>query len=115
MPELTITSPYVDLGVDSNTFTMGIGQPYAGVDINSMPQSTLFRSQGHRIWPLDHQHLFYLRTICSDCPPDVRSDDLYIYVLYVQAKGSHIEEVSDEILGKLACVYFTINRALKLK
>ncbi len=38
-----------------------------------------------------------------------------MFYVYVQAKGSHIEEVSDEILGKLACVYFTINRALKLK
>jgi hypothetical protein len=33
MPELTITSPYVLLSrVDSNTFIMGIGQPYARVD-----------------------------------------------------------------------------------
>ncbi len=41
MPELTITLPYVHSRVDSNTFTMGIGQPYAGVDLNPMPDSTL--------------------------------------------------------------------------
>jgi hypothetical protein len=39
MPELTITSPYVHSRVDYNTFTMI--QPYAYVDINPMPESTL--------------------------------------------------------------------------
>jgi hypothetical protein len=39
MPKLTITSPYVVSRVDSNTFTMGIGQPYARVDLNPMPKS----------------------------------------------------------------------------
>ncbi len=38
MAELTITSPYVDSGVDSNTFTMG----------NPMPESTLYPNQ--RLW-----------------------------------------------------------------
>ncbi len=33
MPELTISSPYVHSRVDSNTFTMGLGNP--------MPESTL--------------------------------------------------------------------------
>ncbi len=37
MPELTIASHYVHSRVDSNTFTMGIGQPYARVDF--IPQS----------------------------------------------------------------------------
>jgi hypothetical protein len=53
MPELTITSPYVHTKVDSNTFTMGLGnpmpdstQPYAKVDLNPMPESTLSFSQG---------------------------------------------------------------------
>ncbi len=32
MPELTITSPCVHSRVDSNPFTMGIGQPYDRVD-----------------------------------------------------------------------------------
>jgi hypothetical protein len=41
MPELIITSPYVHSRVFSNTFTMGIGQPYARVDLNPMPESTL--------------------------------------------------------------------------
>jgi hypothetical protein len=27
------------------------GQPYAGVDLNTMPESTLSRCQGLRIWP----------------------------------------------------------------
>jgi hypothetical protein len=49
MPELTITSPNVHSRVDSNTFT--IGQPYARVDLNPMPESTLSPSQGLRIWP----------------------------------------------------------------
>ncbi len=29
------------------------GQPYAGVDLNPMPESTLFPSQGLWIWPQD--------------------------------------------------------------
>ncbi len=37
MPELTIASPYVLSRVDSNTLTMGIGQPYARVDLKLMP------------------------------------------------------------------------------
>ncbi len=37
---------YVHSRVDSNTFTMGIGQSYARVDLNSMPESTLSTSQG---------------------------------------------------------------------
>jgi hypothetical protein len=40
-PELNITSPYVHSRVDYNTFTMGIGQPYARVDLNPMPESIL--------------------------------------------------------------------------
>jgi hypothetical protein len=31
---------------------MGIGQPFARVDLNPMPESTLSPSQGLRIWPL---------------------------------------------------------------
>ncbi len=46
MPELTITSPYVHSRVDLNTFTMGIGQPYARVDLNPMPEFSLSPSQG---------------------------------------------------------------------
>ncbi len=42
LPELTITSTYVD----SNTFTMG----------NPMPELTLSPSQGLRIWPLENTH-----------------------------------------------------------
>jgi hypothetical protein len=37
IPELTITSPCVHSRVESNIFTMGIGQPYARVDF--IPQS----------------------------------------------------------------------------
>jgi hypothetical protein len=39
MPELTITSLYVLSRVDSSTLT--IGQPYARVDLNPMPELTL--------------------------------------------------------------------------
>ncbi len=40
-----ITSPYVHSRVDSNTFTMG--NPYARVDLNPIPESTLSpQSQG---------------------------------------------------------------------
>ncbi len=42
MPELTITSPNVHSRVDSNT----MGQPYARVDLNPIPESTLSPSQG---------------------------------------------------------------------
>ncbi len=42
----------VDSRVDPNTRTMGIGQPYARVDLNSVPESTLSPSQGLRLWPL---------------------------------------------------------------
>jgi hypothetical protein len=52
MPELTITSPNVHSRVDSNTFTLGIGQPYARVDLKPLPESTLSPSQGLWIWPL---------------------------------------------------------------
>jgi hypothetical protein len=48
MSEFTITSPHVD----SNTCTMGIGQPFARVDLNPMPELTLSPSQELRIWPL---------------------------------------------------------------
>ena len=37
MPELNFTSPYVHTRVDCNTFTMGIGQPFARVYL--IPQS----------------------------------------------------------------------------
>jgi hypothetical protein len=47
MPELTITSPYVD----SNTCTMGNPVKAARVDLSPMPESTSSRSQGLRIWP----------------------------------------------------------------
>ena len=39
MPELTITSPYVDSIVDSNTFTMG--NPMTESTKTLMPESTL--------------------------------------------------------------------------
>ncbi len=42
-PELTITSPYVKSRIDSNTSYHG--QPYARVDLNPMPESTLFPNQ----------------------------------------------------------------------
>jgi hypothetical protein len=51
MPELTITSPYVHSRVDSNTFSMSIGQPYAKVDLNPLAEWTLSPSQGLWIWP----------------------------------------------------------------
>ncbi len=47
----SITSPNVHSRVDFNTFTMGIGQPYARVDLNPMPESTLYPSHLW-IWPL---------------------------------------------------------------
>ncbi len=47
MPELTITSPYVD----SNTSAMGIGH-WARVDLKPMPESALSPRKGLRIWPL---------------------------------------------------------------
>ncbi len=50
MPELTITSPYVHSRVDYNTFTMN--SPFARVDLNPIPESTLFPSQVLWIWPL---------------------------------------------------------------
>jgi hypothetical protein len=56
---MTITSPYVHSRVDSNTFTMGIGQPYARVDLNPTPESTLFPSQGFWIWPLISSRAFH--------------------------------------------------------
>jgi hypothetical protein len=31
------------------------GQPYAGVDLNPMPESTLSPSQGLRIWPMGNR------------------------------------------------------------
>ncbi len=49
MPELTITSRYVDSRVGSNTFNMGNPIP---VDRNPMPESTLSPGQGLRFWPL---------------------------------------------------------------
>ncbi len=43
---------YADSRVNSNTFTMGIGQPYVRVDFNPMPELTLSHSKVLRIWPL---------------------------------------------------------------
>jgi hypothetical protein len=40
---------YVNFRVDSNTFTMGIGQPYARVDLNPMLESTLSPSQASEL------------------------------------------------------------------
>jgi hypothetical protein len=53
MPELTINSPYVHSRVDYNTFTMGIGQPYARVDF--------IPSQGLWIWPLWYLNNVFLK------------------------------------------------------
>jgi hypothetical protein len=49
MPELTITSPYVHSRVDSITFT--IGNPYARVDLNPMPESDLTLCQSRLYIP----------------------------------------------------------------
>ncbi len=49
MPELNtycITSPYVHSRVDSNTFTKGIGQSYARVDLNPMSESPFVPQSG---------------------------------------------------------------------
>jgi hypothetical protein len=37
------------------------GQPYARVDLNPMPESTLSPSQGLGIWPLEPQELLIIR------------------------------------------------------
>jgi hypothetical protein len=50
MPGMTITSPYVHTRVDSNTFSISIGQPNARVDLNPMPESTLALCQ-NRLHP----------------------------------------------------------------
>ncbi len=50
MPELTITSPYVQSRVNSNTFTISNPMPL-WVDLNPMPESTLYPSKGLWIWP----------------------------------------------------------------
>jgi hypothetical protein len=55
MPELTITSPYVH-PLQSRLQHIYYGQPYARVDLNPMPESTLSPSQGLRIWPLEKTH-----------------------------------------------------------
>jgi hypothetical protein len=47
LPELIITTPYVHSRVNSTTF----GQPNARVDLNPMPESTIYPSQGLMIWP----------------------------------------------------------------
>jgi hypothetical protein len=52
MPELTITSPNVPSRIHSNTFTMGIGQPYARVDLNPVPESTLTLHQSRLYTPV---------------------------------------------------------------
>jgi hypothetical protein len=66
MPELKITSPYVVARVDSNNFSMGIGKPFASVDLSPLPESTLSPSQGLRIWrerPNPKKNMFY-GTLC---------------------------------------------------
>ncbi len=69
MLELTITSPYVDSGVDSNTCTLGIGQPYARIDLNSLPDSILSPRQGLEIssgtWFWSASWLSKVRYICG--------------------------------------------------
>ncbi len=49
MPKSTYTSPCVASGVDSNTCI--IGNPMPESDLNSIPESSLYPSQGLRIWP----------------------------------------------------------------
>jgi hypothetical protein len=92
--------------------------------VNPMPESTLTLCQSLLYPPVrDLGFGLWIITICSTyvqyalivCQMSGRTTFIFMFYVYVQAKGSHIEEVSDEILGKLACVYFTINRALKLK
>jgi hypothetical protein len=51
MPELTINSHYVY--IQRRLKQIYHGQPYARVDLNPMPESTLSPGQGLRIWPLD--------------------------------------------------------------
>ncbi len=55
MPELTITSPYVDSRVDFQL--MNHGQPYARIGLNPMPESTLSSWKELRIWPESPLHL----------------------------------------------------------
>jgi hypothetical protein len=70
MPELAATSPYVHSRVDSQNIYHG--QPYATVEMNPMPVSTLSPSQGLWIWPLGpfQDRCFfkkmYLYSTCSD-------------------------------------------------
>jgi hypothetical protein len=49
MPELTITTPYVPSRLQSRLQHIYHGQPYARVDLNPMPETTLFPPSG----PLD--------------------------------------------------------------
>ncbi len=51
MPVLTITSPYAESRVDSNTFTMGNPMPESTL-LNPMPELILSSSKWLRIWPL---------------------------------------------------------------
>jgi hypothetical protein len=73
-PELTITSTYVNSRVDSHTFT--IGQPFARVDLNHMPESTLSPSQG--VLDLASGHCVQWRHFMSFC---VRVFNLKFYDL----------------------------------
>ncbi len=43
------------------------GQPYARVDLNPTPESTLSPSQGLRIWPLAFRHLRENEKKCTSC------------------------------------------------
>ncbi len=46
-----------------------LGQPYASVDLNPMPESTLSPSQGLGIWPLNMLTLLMLPSLSHPPPP----------------------------------------------
>jgi hypothetical protein len=63
--DYNLTSPYVHPRVDSNTFTMGIGQAYARVDLIPMSESTLYPQSGTRF--LASGHSLKMGRINSTC------------------------------------------------
>jgi hypothetical protein len=87
MPELTITSPYGHSRVNSNTFTMGIGQPYARVDLSPMPESTLSPSQGLGEVASGHFPSFRLTSFPAVIKPSLSHFPFFLFRSFAVAKN----------------------------
>ena len=63
---------------------MYYGRPYAKVDLDPMPESTLFPRQGLRIWP---QYRYCVSYVGAILPQPSEKVEAYLHIFYVFPKG----------------------------